>query len=241
MMNCIVIKKPQEQNPLTDFIKTVPYLELVKVCNSVFEAYETLQSQDIDIIFLDTDLPKISGIDFIRSLDTKAMFIFISDNKNFAFDGFELNAIDFLLKPISFERFLKAGNKALMYFNMQSRKISREKLEANGKANDFVLVKTDYQTQVIKLDNILYIEGLKDYIKIYTLKNSKPIITLNSLKNLEQNLPSDRFSRIHKSFIVGHEHIKSINKSQVIIHDKYIPIGESFKNVFLTKIDELRI
>jgi len=240
-MNCIVIKKPQEQNPLIEFIKTVPYFELVGVCNSVFEAYEMLQLHQIDIIFLDTDLPKISGIDFIRSLDTKVMFIFISEDRSLAFEGFELNAIDFLLKPISFERFLKASNKALFHFNLQSKRISNEKQENNGKSNDFVLVKTDYQTQIIKLDNILYIEGLKDYIKIFTLKNNKPIITLNSLKNLEHNLPSDRFSRIHKSFIVGHEHIKSINKSQVIIHDKYIPIGESFKNVFLTKIDDLKI
>ena len=114
-------------------------------------------------------------------------------------------------------------------------------MDSQGRPSDFVLVKTDYQTQIIKLDNILYIEGLKDYIKIFTLKNSKPIITLNSLKNLEHNLPPERFSRIHKSYIVGHEHIKSINKSQVIIHDKYIPIGESFKNIFLTKIDDLRI
>lgn len=240
-MNCIVIKKPQEQNPLVEFIKTVPYFDLISVCNSVFEAYEILQQQEIDIIFLDTDLPKISGIDFIKSLDIKPMFVFISGDKNLAIEGFNLNAIDFLLKPVSFERFLKAANKALFQFNLQTKKVTREKLETNGKANDFVLVKTDYQTQIIKLDNILYIEGLKDYIKIYTLKNTKPIITLNSLKNLEQNLPSERFSRIHKSFIVGHEHIKSINKSQVIIHDKYIPIGESFKNIFLTKIEELRI
>jgi DNA-binding LytR/AlgR family response regulator len=102
-------------------------------------------------------------------------------------------------------------------------------------------VKTDYQTQIIKLDNILYIEGLKDYIKIYTTKNVKPVITLNSLKNLQQNLPSDRFSRIHKSYIVGLDHIKSINKTQVIINDKYIPIGESYKNFFMTKMEELRI
>lgn len=117
----------------------------------------------------------------------------------------------------------------------------KENSDSIGKPNDFVLVKTDYQTQIIKLDNILYIEGLKDYIKIYTSKNVKPVITLNSLKNFQQNLPSDRFSRVHKSFIIAIEHIKSINKTQVIINDKYIPIGESFKNIFMNKMEELRI
>ena len=103
------------------------------------------------------------------------------------------------------------------------------------------MVKTDYQTIIIKLDNILYIEGLKDYIKIFTTQNPKPIITLNSLKKLQQNLPPDKFSRIHKSYIVGLEHIKAINKTQVVINDKYIPIGESYKNIFMSKMEELRI
>ena len=241
MMKCIVIKKPQEQNTLVEFIKTVPYFEFVSICNSVFEAYEILQLQKIDLIFLDTDLPKVSGIDFIKSLDNKPLFIFTSAEVNLAIEGFNLNAVDFLLKPFSFERFLKASNKALYHYSLNEKRMVKENLENSGKLNDFVLVKTDYQTQIIKLDNILYIEGLKDYIKIYTVKNVKPVITLNSLKNLQQNLPPERFSRIHKSYIIGLEHIKSINKTQVIINDKYIPIGESYKNFFLSKMEEMRI
>lgn len=240
-MKCIVIKKSQEQNTLVEFIKTVPYFEFVSICNSVFEAYELLQLQQIDLIFLDTDLPKVSGIDFIRSLNKRPLFIFMSADSTLAIEGFNLNAIDFLLKPFSFERFLQAANKVLYHYSLQEKKLAKETLENTGKITDFVSVKTDYQTQIIKLDNILYIEGLKDYIKIYTLKNAKPIITLNSLKNLQQNLPPERFSRIHKSYIIGLEHIKSINKTQVIINDKYIPIGESYKNFFLSKMEELRI
>ena len=241
MMKCIVIKRPQEQNLLVEFIKTVPYFEFVSICNSVFEAYEVLQLQQIDLIFLDTELPKVSGIDFIKSLDNRPLFIFTSANSNLAIEGFNLNAIDFLLKPFSFERFLKAANKALYHYSLQEKKLVKENSESTGKMNDFVLVKTDYQTKIIKLDNILYIEGLKDYIKIYTSKNAKPVITLNSLKKLQQNLPSERFSRIHKSYIIGLAHIKSINKTQVIINDKYIPIGESYKNFFLSKMEELRL
>ncbi len=242
-MNCIVIKKQQEASTLVDFINLVPNFELKAVCNSVFEAYEILQTEQIDLIFTDTDLPKISGIDFIKSLDNKPLFIFTSSDANLAIEGFNLNAVDFLLKPISFERFLRATNKAFLNYSFQEKRtfVERANLEKMGQLNDFMLVKTDYQTLNIKLENILYIEGLKDYIKIYTSKNAKPIVTLNSLKKLQQKLPSNRFSRVHKSYIIGLEHIKSINKSQVIINDKYIPIGESFKNIFISKMEDLKI
>ncbi len=243
-MKCIVIKKPQEQSNIIEFINTVPYLELVTTCTTVFEAYEILQSKKIDLIFLDTDLPKVSGVDFIKSLDNKPPFIFLSSNANLAIEGFNLNAIDFLLKPFTLDRFLRAANKALLYHSFKDKKIHPERENgesSSSQPNDFVMVKTDYQTIIIKLDNILYIEGLKDYIKIFTTQNPKPIITLNSLKKLQQNLPHDKFSRIHKSYIVGLEHIKAINKTQVVINDKYIPIGESYKNIFMSKMEELRI
>jgi len=242
-MKCIVLKKAFDQTNIVEFINSIPYFELVSTCNSVFEAYEILNSKKIDLIFLDTDLPKISGIEFIQSLNNKPLFIFFSSNANLAVEGFNLNALDFLLKPFSFDRFLKASNKALEANSIKERLMNpvRENLPANFASNDFMMVKTDYQTIVIKLENILYVEGLKDYIKIYTLQNPKPVLTLNSLKKMQQNLPPDKFSRIHKSYIVGIEHIKSINKSQVVINDKYIPIGESYKNVFSAKMEEMRI
>lgn len=242
-MKCIVLKKAFDQTNIIEFINSIPYFELVSTCNSVFEAYEILNSKKIDLIFLDTDLPKISGIEFIQSLNNKPLFIFFSSNANLAVEGFNLNALDFLLKPFSFDRFLKASNKALEANSIKERLMNpvRENLPANFASNDFMMVKTDYQTIVIKLENILYVEGLKDYIKIYTLQNPKPVLTLNSLKKMQQNLPPDKFSRIHKSYIVGIEHIKSINKSQVVINDKYIPIGESYKNVFSAKMEEMRI
>jgi DNA-binding LytR/AlgR family response regulator len=243
-MNCVVIdNKPFVQNYLIEYIQLIPYFELVLCCSSVFEVYEILQSQKIDLIFIDTDLPKVSGIEFIRSLDNKPLFIFTSSNPNLAIEGYNLNPLDFLLKPYSFERFLKAANKAYEYFtykmNMPCRE--RDSIYNINPANEFVLVKSDYQTIKIKLEDILYIEGLKDYIKIYTLKATKPVITLNSLKRLQQNLPPERFSRIHKSYIIGLEHINSINKTQVIINDKYIPIGESYKNVFMNMMEDLKI
>jgi len=241
-MNCIVIDKSPVQNNLVEYIRTVPYLELTSYCTSVFEAYEILQTVKTDLVFIDTDLPKVSGVDFIKSLDARPMVIFTSTNSNLAIEGYNLNALDFLLKPVSFDRFLKAANKA---FEFHALKRSQPNGEFEGftenSSNDFVLVKSDYQTVKINLEDIIYIEGLKDYIKIYTSQNPKPIITLNSLKKLQNNLPTTKFSRIHKSFIVGLKHINSINKTQVVINNKHIPIGESYKNIFMNKMEELKI
>mgnify|MGYP004701394401 CR=1 FL=1 len=241
-MKCIVLKKAFDQSNIVDFVNSVPYFELVATCNTVFEAYEIMNSKKIDLIFLDTDLPKVSGIEFIQSLNNKPLFIFFSSNANLAVEGFTLNALDFLLKPFSFDRFLKASNKALEANSIKEILINKGKeTPINSSPNDFMMVKTEYQSIVIKLENILYLEGLKDYIKIYTSQNPKPVLTLNSLKKMQQNLPPDKFSRIHKSYIVGIEHIKSINKSQVVINDKYIPIGESYKNIFSAKMEEMQI
>lgn len=242
-MNCILIEKPQANNPMADYLKTVPYFDLISYCSSVFDAYELLQTHKIDIIFLDTDLQKVSGIDFIKSLERKPLVVFFSSNPELAVEAFNLNALDFLLKPVSFDRFLKTANKAFEQYSSNQKKLHEtdENPENSIHLNESVLVKTDYQTLMVKLDEILYIEGLKDYIKIYTSHNNKPIITLNSLKRLQNNLPSEKFSRVHKSYIVGLEHIRAINKTQVMIRDKYIPIGESYKNIFMERLDEMRI
>ncbi|MBN2775802.1 MAG: response regulator transcription factor [Prolixibacteraceae bacterium] len=241
-MKCIVICKRQiSTNNLIEYINKVPYLELISYCASVFEAYEVLQSHSIDLLFVDTNLPDISGLDFIKSLDNKPIFIFTSTDASLAIEGYNLNALDFLLLPFSFNRFLRAANKAFEYYSLRKKLPAFDKDGFDYHNNDFILVKSEYQTIKININEILYIEGLKDYIKIYTSNNLKPVITLNSLKKLQNNLPSEQFSRIHKSYIIGLKHISSINKSQVIINDKYIPVGESYKNIFMSKLEELRI
>jgi DNA-binding LytR/AlgR family response regulator len=208
----------------------------------VFDAYEILQARKIDIIFVDTELQRVSGIDFIKSIEHKPLFVFISDKAELAVEGYNLNALDFLLKPVTFNRFLHTANKAYENYSINHKKVESDKKQEIGETmNNTVLVKTDYKTIAIKLNEILYIEGLKDYIKIYTSQKQKPVITLNSLKRLQQNLPSNKFSRVHKSYIVGLDHINSINKSQVMIHDKYIPIGESYRNIFTERMAEFRI
>ncbi len=242
-MNCILLEKPNNGNQLQEYIKTVPYFNLVSYCTSVFDAYEIIQSQNIDVIFVDNELSKISGVDFINSIEKKPLVVLCSSTPEAAVSAFDINAIDFLLKPIAFERFLKTANKIFEYFALlQKKHLSIANTTENTmQVNDSILVKTDYQTIMVKIDQILYIEGLKDYIKIHTQGNNRPIVTLNSLKKLQQTLPPERFMRIHKSYIVNLGHITAINKNQVMIRDKYIPIGDSYKSSFLGKIEEMRI
>ena len=241
-MNCILLEKPHNGNQLQDFIQSIPYFNLVSYCASVFDAYEILQTRKIDIIFIDNDLPRISGIDFINSIEHKPLVVMFSSKPEVAVDAFNVNALDFLLKPVSFERFLKMANKAFEFSNrLKNLTPPDSQTERTIQLNDSILVKTDYQTIMVKLENILYIEGLKDYIKIHTAESTKPIITLNSLKKMQQNLPSERFLRVHKSYIVGLYHITAINKAQVMIGERYIPIGESYKNIFMDKLQEMRV
>lgn len=245
-MNCIIIEKPNAQSRIKEYVNTIPYFNLVSCCSSVFDAYEILQNQTIDIIFVDTELQRVSGIDFIKSLDHHPFFVLISQDPELAVDAYSLNALDFLLKPVSFDRFLKTANKVYEQFRLYQQKVepkneTEEAVNGNSSNNKTVLVKTDYKTILIRVNEILYIEGLKDYIKIYISNKDKPVITLNSLKRLQQNLPSEKFSRIHKSYIVGLDHINAINKTQVMIHNKHIPIGESYRMGFSKKLDELRI
>ena len=156
--------------------------------------------------------------------------------------GYNLNALDYLIKPITFDRFLKSVNKAYEFYTFKNYKFNSGKKEKEAVSNsEFILVKADYKTIKININDILYVEGLKDYIKIYTTQSNKPVITLNSLKNMQNNLPSEKFSRIHKSYIIALDYIKTINKAQVVIGDTYIPIGESYKNFFLNEMNNRRL
>jgi len=242
-MNCIILDDdPQAQSTVADYIEHVPYLTLIGKCSTAFDAYDVLHNNKIDIIFLDTQLPGISGIDFIKSLDDKPMIIFTTVFKEYALEAFNLSAMDYLLKPISFDRFLKASNKAYEFYSLKSLKLKATgKAKENNSASEFILVKADYKTIKINLNDILYVEGLKDYIKIFTVGTEKPIITLNSLKRMQENLPTDRFARVHKSFIISLNHIKVINKTQVVIGKNYIPIGESYKDIFISEMENKRL
>ncbi len=234
-MKCIIIDdEPLALELLEDFITKVPFLELVGSCSNCFEATSFLQEQKIDLIFTDIEMPDFSGIDFIKSLEDKPMFIFTTAYSHYAVEGFNLNAIDYLVKPIPFHRFLKAATRAQ---NLLKLKIEEEIPLVNKETiPQFIFVKSEYENLKINLADIKYIESLKDYIKIHTHKE-KPILTLSSLKNFELKLGKSNFIRVHKSYIVSLKHIYSVQRNRIIIDDNWIPIGLNYRDDFIKRID----
>jgi DNA-binding LytR/AlgR family response regulator len=222
-----------------DNIRKVPFLELVKCCKSAFEAIEILSQQNIDLIFLDIQMPDISGIQFLKSLPNKPLVIFTTAYEKYALEGFDLDVIDYLLKPFSFDRFLKAVNKARDYLYIKETAASPGTGHEMRSPPGFFFVKADYKLLKIDFNDILYIEGLKDYIKIYT--GEKPVLTLLSLKSVEEKLPSDDFVRVHRSFIVAVKKIRFIQRNFIHIGTREIPISDNYKEQLYTIINQNKI
>jgi two-component system, LytTR family, response regulator len=236
-MRCIAVDdEPLALDLLEDNISQVPYLEFVGRCRNAFEAIELIQkekseSREIDLIFLDIQMPGITGVQFIKSMVTNPMVIFITAYDQFALEGFDLNVIDYLLKPVSFERFLKACNKAN---ELQQLKINSHSPKINIEEHFFV--NAEYSLVKIKYADILYIEGLKDYVKIYLSTQSRPVITRMTMKSIEEKFSSLPFMRIHKSYIVSLNKIESIRNLKISIGTHLIPVSEQFSDELLRRI-----
>jgi DNA-binding LytR/AlgR family response regulator len=237
MIRCIVIDdEPLALDLMEDFIGKVPFLNLVAKCKSAINAIELLQKEQIELIFLDIQMPDLTGIQFLKSLKHKPMVIFTTAYQQYALEGYELDVLDYLLKPFTFERFLKAVNKASEYQLLRNAS-GNSADDAVSSKPDFIFVKADYQSIRINLKDILYIEGLKDYIKIYLCDRPRPVLTLMTLKSMEDLLPESGFIRVHKSFIVPMARISSWTKSYVKIEEKEIPIGQSYLKTLEGKIN----
>ncbi|MFD2515484.1 LytR/AlgR family response regulator transcription factor [Pontibacter locisalis] len=245
-IRCIAVDdEPLALDIIESYVSKLPYLELVKTCSSATEAMQVLQEEQIDLMFLDIEMPELTGIQFLNILKHQPLIIFTTAYPDYALEGFNQDAVDYLLKPIPFDRFLKAVTKA------------QERLQRNGKQNesstthaaplhqpphheqDFMFVKADYKTIRVDFRDILWIEGLKDYIIIQT-KDQK-IITLLSMNKMMEKLPDTKFLRVHRSFIVSLQKIDSIEKSRIRIGNKEIPIGEVYKEQFLKWVEENNI
>jgi two-component system, LytTR family, response regulator len=234
-LRCIAVDdEPLALELLEDNIRQIPFLELVASCHNAFEALDVLQQEPIDLLFLDVQMPGLTGIQFLKSLQSPAapMVIFITAYEQFAVEGFELNVVDYLLKPVSFERFLKAAKKA-----HDLQKLHQATASTTDPPTHF-FVNANYALVKIKFDEILYIEGLKDYVKIYTTSAKHPVITRMTLKGIEQKLPSQHFMRVHKSFIVSSDKIQSIRNLKIQIGEATIPIGEQYVDEFMKMIGE---
>jgi DNA-binding LytR/AlgR family response regulator len=223
MINCLAIDdEPLALDLIEDNIRRIPYLNLVKRCKNAFEANEVIMHEKIDLLFLDIQMPGISGIQFLQSVVSPPLVIFITAYEKFALEGFNLSAVDYLLKPVSFDRFLKAATKAYELFNLKNTATQTPGME-------YLFVNADYNLVKINLKDVAYIEGLKDYVKIFLTSATRPVITRMSMKSLEEKLPQASFSRVHKSFIVAIDKIVSIRRGKISIGVSHIPISDHYK------------
>jgi len=231
MIKCIAVDdEPLALDLLEDNIKQVSFLQLVKRCKNAFEATEVLQKENIDLVFLDIQMPGLTGLQFLKTLSAKPMVIFITAYRKFAHEGFDLDVIDYLVKPVSFERFLKAVNKASEYYNLKnSQQVNQQK--------DYFFVYAEYTLVKIVINDISHIEGMKDYIKIHLSNSSKPVITRLSMKAMEENLPSNKFARTHKSFIVAVDKIESIRNNKIKLKNAEISLSEHYRDSFFKMVD----
>ena len=238
-MNCLAIDdEPLALDIIEDLCGKIPFIRLVGKCTSAFEAIGIMNQSNIDLLFLDINMPHITGIDFLKSIESRPMVIFTTAYSEFALEGYDLNAIDYLVKPIAYERFMKAVNKA---YELYSLKLAKAEPAGNLAKPDpeYLMVKADYSTVKIDLNDILYIEGLKDYIKIY--RGGRPILTKSTMKNIEAKLPPHKFFRVHKSYIVALGKIEAIENQRIIIGEKRIPVGEQYKDDFNKMVENLRL
>ncbi|MDJ1467759.1 LytTR family DNA-binding domain-containing protein [Cytophagaceae bacterium NT2B1] len=235
-MNCIAVDDESlALDLLVDNIQQIPYLKLVKRCKNAFEAMDALRNEQVDLMFLDIQMPGITGVQLLQGLSYSPMVIFITAYDQYALEGFNLDVVDYLLKPVSFERFLKATNKAYELFSLRKQEV-KPAIE-----NDYFFVHADYSLVKIKMSEIVYVEGLKDYLKIYLAGQSRPVVTRMTMKSLEENLPVSQFVRVHRSYIVALEKIDCIRNQKIKIGEVFIPISEHYSEAFLSKINLSKI
>ncbi|RYU77919.1 LytR/AlgR family response regulator transcription factor [Hymenobacter persicinus] len=236
MISCLVVDDEQGAlDILTTFIQKTPFLTLAGATTNPVEALGIVQNQPIDLVFLDIHMPQISGLDFMKLINGKCQVILTTAYNEFAVAGFELEALDYLLKPVAIERFLKAAQKAL---NKSMR--PSEKWQQPERPSNFIFVKTENKGKMCKInfDEILYVEGLKNYVAIHTPEET--IISLLTIKELEARLPPHEFVRVHKSYLVSINKIKALDGNQIIIKDMkaYVPLGETYRTMFLRELQE---
>ena len=224
-MKCIVVDdEPLALDLLESYVRKTPFLELAGKYSSAVQAMKELANQQVDLIFLDIQMPELNGLEFSRMLPPETCIIFTTAFDQYAIDGYKVNAIDYLLKPISYPDFLQAANKALHQHELMHRTPQDE--------IDSIFVKSEYKLVQIELRKILYVEGLKDYIKIYEEDNPKTVLSLMSMKAMEDLLPPSQFMRVHRSYIVRKDKIRVIDRGRIVFGKTYIPISDSYKQAF---------
>lgn len=232
-ISCLIIDDEEiAREIIATHLSKVDNINIIASCNSAIEAFNHISNHDIDLVFLDINMPEISGISFAKSINKNIKIIFTTAYRDYAVEGFELQAVDYLLKPISFERLLKAVNT---YFEVYNRPL--ETINSKTETNTFMFVRSDRRMLKIAFNDIIYIESYSDYIKI-NLNDKSTIVTRETISAIEAKLPKDRFTRIHRSYIIAINHIDSFTNEQIVILEKSLPISRSYKKEVLALLEQ---
>lgn len=234
MIRCIAIDdEPLALQKIGGYIDKTPFLEKIALFESAFEAIERIQQEDIDLMFVDINMPDLNGMDFVKSLTNAPRVIFTTAYSEYAIEGYKVDAVDYLLKPIDYSDFLKAVEKA------RKRLGSEEQKAAVVKSNDkFLFIKSEYKIVRINLSDILYVEGMREYLRIH-IQNQPAVMALMSMKKMEEYLPGEQFMRVHRSFIVNLEKVTAIERKRIIFgKDEYIPVSDQYKDAFQKFLDD---
>ena len=240
MIRCIIIDdEPLAVAQLEKYVERVPFLVNVGSCTSAAEAMDVLSAGNVDAMFVDINMPDIDGVQLVRSLARPPMVVFTTAYSEYAIEGFRLDAIDYLLKPIAFDSFLKAANKLKLIFGIKNPAMPAPE-PVDTVANDCLYVKSDYKLLRVTISSIKYIEGMSEDERIFVEESAKPIVSLLSMKKLEESLPADAFMRVHRSYLVNLNKVKEVSKMRIVYDgDVYVPIGEMYKDKFFEYIDKL--
>lgn len=233
---CIIDDEPLAVSLLQSYVNKTPYLQLTGFYSSAVAALSNLSSEPVDLLFLDIQMPELNGIEFSRIISPQTRIIFTTAFEQYAIDGYKVNALDYLLKPIAYPDFLQAAGKALKWYEL-SRKSLQPEISIVTEPES-IFIKAEYKLLQIELKKILYIEGLKDYVKVYIENEPHPILSLMSMKLMEEMLPETRFIRVHRSFIVQPEKIRIIDRNRIVFGKEYIPISDSYKQKFMDFLNQ---
>ncbi|MDE5785584.1 MAG: LytTR family DNA-binding domain-containing protein [Duncaniella sp.] len=226
---CVIDDEPLASGLIASYITKTPFLELGGEYASPDVAVAPILAGEYDLVFLDINMPRLSGVEFARIIPPDTRVVFTTAYDSYAVEGFRLNALDYLLKPVSYAEFLEAANRALKWKETQAAKTSSKDVAVDDR---FIIVKSEYKLIQIPIDDILYIEGLKDYVRIYIAGAERPVMTLISMKAIESKLPEPQFMRVHRSFIVNTSRISTIERNRIVFGDNYIPVSDSYRQTF---------
>ncbi|HAM97492.1 MAG TPA: DNA-binding response regulator [Marinilabiliales bacterium] len=235
LLRCLAIDdEPLALKQIANYIEKTPFLELVTTCESPLEALDVLNKEVIDLMFVDINMPDLNGLDFVKLLEKHPLVVFTTAHSEYAIEGFKVDALDYLLKPIGYADFVKAAHKAKHFFELEQTHV-KEEIRSN---QEYLFIKSEYKIVRINFSDIKYIEGMREYVRIFT-ENNKPVMSLMSMKSIEAMLPPSDFMRVHRSFIVNLNKVTTIERQRIIFDGKtYVPISEQYKDKFQAFIDK---